>query len=131
MKKVFLEISQNSQESPVPESLFCCNFIKKETLAKVFSCGFCQISKNTFSYRTPLVAASVLLFYFLLAVFNYFFFSSCRNIVRGLHIKASQFLRSTKNFDGKTLILKNGCFIIVQGVNILYGKNKVIILSLP
>ena len=48
MKKVFLEISQNSQE----------NFIKKETLARVFSCEFCEISKNTFSYRTPPVPAS-------------------------------------------------------------------------
>ena len=35
-----------------------CNFIKKETLAQVFSCEFCEISKNTFSYRTPLVTAS-------------------------------------------------------------------------
>ena len=35
------------------------NFIKKETLAQVFSCEFCEISKNTFSYRTPPVAASV------------------------------------------------------------------------
>ena len=36
-----------------------CNFIKKETLAQVIFCEFCKISKNTFSYRTPLVAASV------------------------------------------------------------------------
>ena len=36
-----------------------CNFIKKETVAQVFSCEFCEIFKNTFSYRTPLVAASV------------------------------------------------------------------------
>ena len=35
-----------------------CDFIKKEILVQVFSCEFCQISKNTFSYRTPLVAAS-------------------------------------------------------------------------
>ena len=28
------------------------NFIKKETLAQVFSCELCEISKNTFSYRT-------------------------------------------------------------------------------
>ena len=34
------------------------NFIKKETLAQVFSCEFCEISKNTFSHRTPPVAAS-------------------------------------------------------------------------
>ena len=25
-----------------------CNFIKKETLAQVFSCEFCEIYKNTF-----------------------------------------------------------------------------------
>ena len=42
-KKVFLE----------------CNFIKKETLAQVFSCEFCEISKNTFLHRTPQVAASL------------------------------------------------------------------------
>ena len=36
-----------------------CNFIKKETLVQVFSCNFCKISKKTFSYRTPLVTASV------------------------------------------------------------------------
>ena len=35
-----------------------CNFIKKETLAQVFFCEFCEISENTFFYRTPLVAAS-------------------------------------------------------------------------
>ena len=36
-----------------------CNFIKKETLAQVFSSEFCEISKHHFSYRTPVVAASV------------------------------------------------------------------------
>ena len=39
-----------------------CNFIKKETLAPVFTGvltgEFCEISKNTFFHRTPLVAAS-------------------------------------------------------------------------
>ena len=54
-KKVFLEISQNSQENARP----ACKFIKKETLAQMFSCEFYKISKNTFFYRTPLVAASV------------------------------------------------------------------------
>ena len=50
-KKVFLEISQNSQETPVPEPLLIkriFNFIKKETLAHVFSYEFCEISKNNF-----------------------------------------------------------------------------------
>ena len=36
-----------------------CNFIERETLAQVFPCEFCKISKSTFCYRTPTVAASV------------------------------------------------------------------------
>ena len=32
----------------------------KKRLAQVFSCEFCEISMNTFFYRTPLVAASIL-----------------------------------------------------------------------
>ena len=67
MKKVFLEISQNSQENTCARDSFliklqaeACNFIKKKTLAQVFSCEFCEISKNTFSYRTPPVAASII-----------------------------------------------------------------------
>ena len=43
-KKVFLEISQNSQENTCAG----VNFIKKETLAPVFSSEFCEIPKNTF-----------------------------------------------------------------------------------
>ena len=35
-----------------------CNFIKIETLAQVFSCEFCEISKNNFSYRLPPLAVS-------------------------------------------------------------------------
>ena len=35
-----------------------CNSIKKETLTQVFSCEFYEISKNTFPYRTPLLAPS-------------------------------------------------------------------------
>ena len=35
--------------------------LKKETLAQVFSCEFCEISKNTFFYRTPPVDASVVM----------------------------------------------------------------------
>ena len=34
------------------------NFIKKETLAQVFSCEFLEMSKKTFSYRARWVAAS-------------------------------------------------------------------------
>ena len=45
------------------------NFIKKESLAQVFSCKFCEISKNTFFYRTPPVAASENEHYYLTSVF--------------------------------------------------------------
>ena len=51
VKQVFLEILRSSQAQ-------ACNFIKKESLAQMFSCEFCEISKNTFFYRTPPVAAS-------------------------------------------------------------------------
>ena len=48
-KKVFLEISRNSQENNCarvsePET---CNFIKRKTPAQVFSCEFWEIFKNT------------------------------------------------------------------------------------
>ena len=43
------------QKQSLPEA---CNFMKKETLPQVLSCEFCEISKNTFFCRTPLVAAS-------------------------------------------------------------------------
>ena len=64
---MFLEISQNSKENTCARVSFLItlqasptsNFIKKETLAQVFSCKFCKISKNIFCYRTPPVAASV------------------------------------------------------------------------
>ena len=68
VKKALLEISQNSQENTCAIVSFsiklqlkllffnklaikspqACYFIKKETLAHVLSCEFCEISKNTF-----------------------------------------------------------------------------------
>ena len=71
VKKVFLDISQNSLENTC-QNLFFNKVadlrpvtLLKKTLAQVFSCEFCEISKNAFSYRTPLVAASdyVLMFW--------------------------------------------------------------------
>ena len=55
-KGVLRNFAKNHRKTPVPKAY---NFIKKETLVQVFSCEFCKISKNTFSYRTPQVAASV------------------------------------------------------------------------
>ena len=53
VKKMQLQISQIHRKIPVLESL-----IKNETLTQVFSCEFCEISNNKFSYRTPPVAPS-------------------------------------------------------------------------
>ena len=40
------------------ESLRPATLLKKKALAQVFSCEFYEISKNTFPYRPPPVAAS-------------------------------------------------------------------------
>ena len=67
-KKLFLKISQNSQENNCARVSFlirlqasACSFIKKETLTEVFSCEYCKTSKNIFFNTTPLVAASLIL----------------------------------------------------------------------
>ena len=62
VKKLFLEISKKPQENTCAGIFFKIKlqvsdfkFIKKELLAQVFSCEFCEISKNTFFYRIPLI----------------------------------------------------------------------------
>ena len=67
-EKVFLEVSQNLQENTRARVSFliklqACNFIKKETLARVFSSEPCEISKNIFSSGIPLATASVFFHY--------------------------------------------------------------------
>ena len=63
-KKVFLKISPTLQENTWPRALYnkvaglFFNFIKKETLARVFSCEFCEIFKNTFLTEHLLATAS-------------------------------------------------------------------------
>ena len=61
VKKVFSEILQSSQENTCARVSFLIkllSLLKKETLAQMLSCEVCKIFKNTFSYRTPPVAAS-------------------------------------------------------------------------
>ena len=65
VKNVFLEISQISQENTcarisllIKLQASACNFIKKETLAQVFSCEFCVIFKSTFSTEQLWTTAS-------------------------------------------------------------------------
>ena len=45
-----IQLNYNLKKENLPKA---CNFIKKESLAQVFSCEFCRISKNTFFNRTP------------------------------------------------------------------------------
>ena len=69
VKKVFLEILQNSQENTCARVSFLIklqasgrpqayNFIENKTMTQVFSWEFCKICKNIFVHETPLVAAS-------------------------------------------------------------------------
>ena len=61
------EFSQNSQEKTCTRVIFlnevaglqACNFIKKETVAQVFSCEFCEIFKNAFFTEHLWTTASV------------------------------------------------------------------------
>ena len=91
-KKVLLKISQSSQENTCVRDSFlakletsACNFIKKETLAQVFSCEFCKISKNTFFYRTLLVAASDRSGIFSVYIFLFVSFLLSQGIVRKVY----------------------------------------------
>ena len=68
VKKVFLQISQNPQENTHARVSFArkmqaeaCNFIKKDTLAQMFSCKFLTLNTLNFNaliYRIPPVTAS-------------------------------------------------------------------------
>ena len=60
MKKVFLNISKYSQENACVgvSFLFFFQDYYVETPTQVFSCEYFEIFKNSFLYRTPLVADS-------------------------------------------------------------------------
>ena len=58
VKKVFLEISQNLRENTCTRaSIYKVATLWKRDSGTGVLCEFCEISKNTFFYRTPLVAA--------------------------------------------------------------------------
>ena len=64
--QVFLKFSNIHRKTPVLESLFNkiadlkgCNFIKERLYYECFSVEYYEIFKNSFFYRTPLVASSV------------------------------------------------------------------------
>ena len=49
-KQILLEIKRGLEKVVIAKA---CNFITKETLPQVFSCEFCEISKNIFFHRNP------------------------------------------------------------------------------
>ena len=58
LTKLIEKIIESNKDEWFQKVAEACDFIKKETLAQVFPCEFCKISRNSFSYRTPPMAAS-------------------------------------------------------------------------
>ena len=83
-EKVFLEIWQFTGKHQYQGK--ACNFFEKETWAQEFSCEFCEMSKNIFSYRTSLVAASDLGYKWVLfsCWLNFFGFNICKDIFHNI-----------------------------------------------
>ena len=112
IKKVFLEILQNSQENT------CTRASKKETLAQVFSCECCEISKTTFSYRTSPAAASGISFLAISQINN---------------IKTQEIKSSKPGGDYKKGVWLNNPKTNVDGkiFNISRKKNVLLLLTTP
>ena len=91
-KKVALRNFPKFTGKHLCQSLY--NFIKKDTLAQVFSCKFCEIPKNTFFQKTPLVAASVFIF----NSEHYFMSCSSISIVNFEHVIAGWPQSCNSNF---------------------------------
>ena len=68
-----------------------CNFIKKETLAQVISCEFCEISKYTFFTEHLWTTVSIFCgfnsIFFIAKKFHLLLFSDSHFVVVGLNVK--------------------------------------------
>ena len=71
---------------------------KNETLAQVFSCEFCKISKNTIFYRVPLVAASRHKVTIWFAIKSTHAFSKCNFVIDKIHDHFLLFLNDNFHF---------------------------------
>ena len=58
LTKLIEKIIESNKDEWFQKVAEAYDFIKKETLAQMFPCEFCKISRNSFSYRTPPMAAS-------------------------------------------------------------------------
>ena len=75
-KKVLFEILQNSQENTCAG----VNFIKKGTPAQVFSCEYCEISKNIFCCSTQESKGTIKTFFVKLSMISSMISSNTVNI---------------------------------------------------
>ena len=112
-KKVFLEILQKT-----------CNFIRKETMAQVFSCKFCKISKNMFPtgpnaehlYTTASVPSSSLSLILLLISAMFVFCSNSegfKEFESGISFSLSHFNRFYFHFPCFSVFLSFVSFFLV------------------
>ena len=112
---MFLEISQNSQEYTCARVSF---------LAQLFPCEFCEISKNTFSYRTPLVAAFDLNFFpqqffkFSRNIFTSFPLLYIRKLYKFLDLKLLYYLLVDKQVTKFFKESRNGFFCIELSITL-------------
>ena len=110
---MFLDISQDSQENTsasvsflIKLQVYVCNFIKKRTLAQVFSREFWEISKNIIFHRTPLLVPSkkshkydmmlyfiILLYFNIMWYYNFIFFQL--NFIKGFKSSFNSLLWNT------------------------------------
>ena len=99
VRKMFIEISQNSQE----------NTCSEKTLTQVFFCEFCEISRNTFFHRTPLVAASGKLNFLLM-------------ILTFIHCVKSVRIRSCSGPHFSAFELNTEKYSVTLGIHSEYGE---------
>ena len=107
VKKIFLNISQNSQENTRSRVSFSkklqswhLQLSEKIDSAQAFSCEFCEISKNTYFHRAPLTAASgtSFCFYFPFFLNKSFFETLAKHQTNLRSILRSQLFIQNKSF---------------------------------
>ena len=90
----FILALRSSRPDVFCEKGAACNFIKKETLAQVFSCEFCKISKNTFFLQNTSGGCFCSTLQFILKSRNYcvLFTSIFLILIKFLYYKFNTFL---------------------------------------
>ena len=79
-----------------------CNFIKKETLTQVFSCEFCEISKNTFFTEHLWTNASIISVTQFSSVWTTFYLNLVNTTL--LHLNIKQFFKIMQTYVNYVII---------------------------